>query len=180
MNNFCFSGESELGSWSSHFHRAWVMAFFSSFHWGFSASVALRPDGRECSFFSPRALTVVSARGFRGCRSRWEVYSQVTRHTIAQLIRMLLWTYTVTSVIQRQKQQQHKPFARKSALCFCVTSANSFMLAAAPAANATKAAATAQTVPSARTSERRNGVCRVSAPRCTAPEDGKGREGGTS
>ena len=139
---------------------------------GFSAFVALRLDGRECSFFSPR--------GFRECRSRWEVYSQVTRHTIAQLIRRLLWTYTVTSVIQRQKQQQHKPFARKSALCFCVTSAYSFMLAAAPTANATKVAATAQTVPSARTSERRNGPCRVSAPQRTAPEDGKGREGGTS
>ena len=33
------------------------------------------------SGMSPRALTHVSARGLRVCRSRWEFSSQVTRHT---------------------------------------------------------------------------------------------------
>ena len=43
---------------------------------------ALRPAGRECPFFSPRALTAVSHRGLR-CRGRGEFCSQVTRHTLA-------------------------------------------------------------------------------------------------
>ena len=46
----------------------------------FAAFFALRPDGRECSFFSPRWPTVVGDRGLRGSRSRGEFYSGVTRH----------------------------------------------------------------------------------------------------
>ena len=34
----------------------------------FTPFFALRPDGRECPFFSPRALTAVSARGLWGWR----------------------------------------------------------------------------------------------------------------
>ena len=39
----------------------------------------------EKSFFSPRALTAVSVRVLQVCRTRQELYSQVTRRTLAQL-----------------------------------------------------------------------------------------------
>ena len=41
------------------------------------------------------------AQGGKG-PGRREVYFQVTRHTLTQTIRRLFWTYTVTSVKQRQ------------------------------------------------------------------------------
>ena len=37
------------------------------------------------SFLSPRALTLVSARGLPGCRSRRELYSQVTWHQLVSV-----------------------------------------------------------------------------------------------
>ena len=54
----------------------------------------------EWIFWSSRALTAVSARGLRGCRSRREFYSKVTRHTRCNLCitdrPCALWPYTCT------------------------------------------------------------------------------------
>ena len=50
-------------------------------------------EGSACPFFSPRALTAVSARGLRGCWSRQEFCSRVTRG--CQLVRSVVWTYTL-------------------------------------------------------------------------------------
>ena len=50
-----------------------------------------------CSFFSARVLTAVSYRELQRCRSRREFYSQVTRHTLAQLVRRIVWTHRMVS-----------------------------------------------------------------------------------
>ena len=57
----------------------------------------------------------------------------MTQRTLGQLIRWLLWTCTLTSTSTQAVFQEECPW-------FCVTSANSFMLGAAPAANETSAA----------------------------------------
>ena len=80
---------------------------------GFSSFFALRPDGRECSFFSPRALTAMSCRGLRGCRSRREVDSRVTRHQHRvqglpiHISNMCTYTRCERPSL-KQQQQQHR------------------------------------------------------------------------
>ena len=109
--------------------------------------------------------TCVSHR-CRGCRSRREFHSQVTRHRDCQLVRSIVWTYRMVSssiCVQNNNKQQttnNKQQTTNNAHCFC----------ASPVARWTTACCLA-----ARAAVDRPGPGHVYAPLLKRTEDGQGR-----